>query len=122
MPAYCSGVAAPTVRKSCTLRMELVSSGGAITQPTRQPVTEKVLLRLLIGDGAFAQRAERDGRNMFFAIEDDVFVNFIANDQAIVFFAQFTQDFQFGERKDFAGWVVRRIDNDGASARVESAL
>ena len=47
MPAYCSGVAAFTVRKSCTLRMVSVSSGAAIAQPTRHPVTENVLLRLL---------------------------------------------------------------------------
>lgn len=38
-PAACNGAAAPTVRKSWTLRMAPVSSGGAIVQPTRQPVT-----------------------------------------------------------------------------------
>ena len=38
-PASCSGAAAPTVRKSCTLRIAPVSDGGEIVQPTRQPVT-----------------------------------------------------------------------------------
>ncbi len=35
----CNGAAAPTVRKSWTLRIEEVASGGAMAQPTRHPVT-----------------------------------------------------------------------------------
>ena len=40
--ACCSGAGAPTVRKSWTLRMAPVSSGGATIVPMRQPVTENV--------------------------------------------------------------------------------
>lgn len=39
-PATCSGVAAATVRKSCTGRMPAISGCAAIAHPTRQPVTE----------------------------------------------------------------------------------
>ncbi len=38
-----SGAGAPTVRKSWTLRMASVRSGGAMIQPMRQPVTLNVL-------------------------------------------------------------------------------
>src|SRR5438094_1247594 len=41
--ASCSGAAAPTVRKSCTLRIASVASGGATIVPTRHPVTLNVL-------------------------------------------------------------------------------
>ena len=46
--ASCNGAGAPTVRKSCTLRMAPARCGGAIAQPTRQPVTLNVFDRLLI--------------------------------------------------------------------------
>jgi len=38
-----SGAAAPTVRKSCTLRIASVASAGATIVPTRHPVTLNVL-------------------------------------------------------------------------------
>ena len=47
-PACCSGAAAPTVRKSWTFRTPSERSAGAITHPIRQPVTEYVLLMLLM--------------------------------------------------------------------------
>ena len=41
-PAACSGAGAPTVRKSCTLRMATLCSAGAIAYPRRHPVQLKV--------------------------------------------------------------------------------
>jgi hypothetical protein len=41
-PAARNGAAAPTVRKSWTLRIAPVISAGAMQSPTRQPVTESV--------------------------------------------------------------------------------
>ncbi len=59
------------------------------------------------GDGAVAQGAETDGGDVLFAVEDDVLVDLVANDEAIEFFAEICQSFELGEREDFARWVVR---------------
>ncbi len=49
------------------------------------------------GDGAIAESAEADGRDVFFVIENDVFVNFIADDEAIELFAEVGEGFELGE-------------------------
>ena len=85
--AACSGAAAPTVRKSCTRRMPTDSSGEAIVQPIRQPVTEYVLDIEWIADGPLGHARERRQRDVL-TLVDEVLVDVVGEGDDIVLDAQ----------------------------------
>ena len=78
-----SGAAAPTVRKSWTRRIPTDSSGEAIVQPIRQPVTEYVFDIEWMRHGPLGHPGQRRERDVL-ALEDDVLVDVVGERDDVV--------------------------------------
>ena len=98
--------------------MPFVRCGGAITQPTRQPVTEYVFDSELIATVRSRMPRNRGQRDVLAGI-DDVLVDVIGEGDDVVGVAEPGDHLELGAREDLAGRVVRRVDDDPPRSRRE---
>ena len=118
-PASCSGAGAPTVRKSCILR---IGPGqiGRRNRPAHPPSRDAERLRQAVdGDGAIGHAVDRRDRHVLVAVVDDVLVDLVGDRQHVPLLAEPGDELQLVPGEDLPGRVVRRIDDDGARVVVE---
>ena len=103
--------------------MHFADAGGEVRRgddPADAPTGDRVGFGHRIDEHrAVAHVRQRDGGDVGGAIEENVFVDFVGDGEAIVLFAKRGDEFEFGAPKDLAGGVIGRVDDDGFGARVE---
>ena len=117
-PAACSGAAAPTVRKSCTLRIAPVSARRR-DRPPDPPAGDGVGLRQRVdGDRAVLEARDRRRRHVAAGAEVvDVLVDLVGEARARRAAGTARRSSSSSSRREhLAGRVVRRVDDDRAGA------
>src|SRR6185437_14020165 len=72
------------------------------------------------GNGAIGHSGQRCDADVTVAVEEEVLVDLIGNDEDVVLDRDVGNDLKLSGAEDFSRWVGWGVDDDGASARVDA--
>jgi hypothetical protein len=70
-------------------------------------------------DGAIAHAVDARHGDVLGAVVEDMFVDFVGDAVGIPSYAKIANEFEFGASENFAGGIVRRVEDDGFCVRAE---
>ena len=101
----------------CAWLTACTNAAGPMAQPIFQPVTLKVLPRLLMVKVRSCHAGKRRQAHMTRVVVKNMLVHFVGDGDDVMLQAQFGDGPQFVVRKDFAGGIMRRVDDDRLGPR-----